>query len=95
MKKSTARMGNLGIKALEWFRKPAVDALKASKRFDPPSHIEHLASMAKEIVSLGNQTGRMVPYRRNAGADPQRCTKHCLHTAFRLSAKPRSRKRCY
>lgn len=52
MKKSTARMGNLGIKALEWFRKPAVDALKASKRFDPPSHIEHLASMAKEIVSL-------------------------------------------
>ena len=57
MKKSTARMGNLGIKALEWFRKPAVDALKASKRFDPPSHIEHLASMAKEIVSLGNQTG--------------------------------------
>ena len=57
MKKSTARMGNLGIKALEWFRKPAVDALKSSKRFDPPSHIEHLASMAKEIVSLGNQTG--------------------------------------
>ena len=57
MKKSTARKGNLGIKALEWFRKPAVDALKASKRFDPPSHIEHLASMAKEIVSLGNQTG--------------------------------------
>ena len=29
MKKSTARMGNLGIKALEWFRKPAVDALKS------------------------------------------------------------------
>ena len=57
MKKSTARMGNLGIKALEWFRKPAVDALKSSKRFDPPSHIEHLASMAKEIVALGNQTG--------------------------------------
>ena len=28
--------------------------------------------MAKEIVSLGNQTGEgMVPYRRNAGADPQ------------------------
>ena len=96
MKKSTARMGNLGIKALEWFRKPAVDALKASKRFDPPSHIEHLASMAKEIVSLGNQTGEgWFLDRRNAGADPQRCTKHCLHTAFRLSAKPRSRERCY
>ncbi|XCP83631.1 acyl-CoA dehydratase activase-related protein [Roseburia hominis] len=57
MKKSSARKANLGIAALEWFRKPAVDALKASKRFDPPSHIDHLASMAKEIVSLGNQTG--------------------------------------
>ncbi|MCI6091540.1 acyl-CoA dehydratase activase-related protein, partial [bacterium] len=57
MKKSSARLGNLGIRALEWFRKPAVDALKASERFDAPSHIEELAEMASEIVSLGNQTG--------------------------------------
>ena len=57
MKKSTARIANLGIRVLEWFRKPAVDAFKASKRFTPPSHIEELADMAKEIVSLGNQTG--------------------------------------
>lgn len=56
-KKSSAHLGNLGIKALEWFRRPAADALKASKRFDAPSKIEELASMAKEIVSLGNQTG--------------------------------------
>ena len=98
MKKSTARMGNLGIKALEWFRKPAVDALKASKRFDPPSHIEHLASGSNgQRVCFSRKSDRrgLVPYRRNAGADPQRCTKHCLHTAFRLSAKPRSRERCY
>lgn len=57
MKKSSARLGNLGIRALEWFRKPAVDALKASERFNAPSHIEELAEMASEIVSLGNQTG--------------------------------------
>ena len=57
MKKSSARLANLGISVLEWFRKPAVDAYKKSKRFTPPSRIEHLASMASEIVSLGNQTG--------------------------------------
>ena len=34
-----------------------MDALKASERFDAPSHIEELAKMASEIVSLGNQTG--------------------------------------
>ena len=53
MKKSSARLANLGISVLEWFRKPAVDAYKKSKRFTPPSRIEHLASMASEIVSLG------------------------------------------
>ena len=57
MKKSSARLANLGISVLEWFRKPAVDAYKKGKRFTPPSRIEHLASMASEIVSLGNQTG--------------------------------------
>ncbi|MCI8638254.1 MAG: 2-hydroxyacyl-CoA dehydratase [Coprococcus sp.] len=57
VKKSSARLGSLGVAALEWFRKPAVEALRASKRFEPPSRIEHLAAMAKEIVSLGNQTG--------------------------------------
>ena len=57
MKKSKAFLGNLGIKALEWFRKPATKALEASKRFDPPAKIHNLANMAKDIVSIGNQTG--------------------------------------
>ena len=56
-KKSSARTANLGIKTIEWLRKPAADALRASKRFDAPSNIEDLAKMASEIVSLGNQTG--------------------------------------
>lgn len=55
--KSKARIGNLGIKALEWFRSPASSAFEASRHFDPPAHIENLAKMASEFVSIGNQTG--------------------------------------
>ena len=57
MNKSKAFMGNLGIEALEWFRKPASKALKESKRFTPPANIASLAKMASKIVSVGNQTG--------------------------------------
>lgn len=57
MKKSKATIGNLGIKALEWFRKPASDAFRESKHFDPPADIAGLGKMASDIVSLGNQTG--------------------------------------
>ena len=57
MKKSKALVGNLGIKAVEWFRAPASKAFARSKHFTPPAHIEDLAKMASEIVSIGNQTG--------------------------------------
>ena len=57
MSKSTAKKANLGIKALEWFRAPAAKAFAESKHFIPPAQIKNLADMAKEIVSLGNQTG--------------------------------------
>lgn len=53
----SALVGNLGIKFLEHMRKPATDALNASNRFEAPSHISHLAEMAKPFVSIGNQTG--------------------------------------
>lgn len=56
-KRSKAFMGNLGIKALEWFRSPASEAFTKSKHFDPPAKINDLGKMASEIVSLGNQTG--------------------------------------
>lgn len=42
MKKSKATVGNLGIKALEWFRSPTSKAFEQSKHFDPPAHIEDL-----------------------------------------------------
>ena len=57
MPKMKAVAGNLGIKVVEWFRAPAVKALAQSKHFEPPVRIEHLAKMASEIVSIGNQTG--------------------------------------
>lgn len=57
MKKSTAWKANLGIKALEWFRSPAKKAFEKSKHFNALADITNLANMAKEIVSLGNQTG--------------------------------------
>lgn len=56
-KKSKATLGNLGIKALEWFRSPASKAFRNSTHFDAPARIEDLAKMASEIVSIGNQTG--------------------------------------
>ncbi len=55
--KKVARNANLGIWALEQLRKPMVDALKKSNRFEPPVHIKHIAEYAKPIVSIGNQTG--------------------------------------
>ena len=56
-KKSSALVGNAGIAFLEGLRRTAADELRRSVHFDPPAHIRHLGDMAKDIVSLGNQTG--------------------------------------
>ena len=55
----------------------------------PPAHIEDLAKMASEIVSLGNQTGEgwfltgeMLELIHSGSR------KYCLHPAIRLPAKP-------
>ncbi|MCD8021891.1 MAG: 2-hydroxyglutaryl-CoA dehydratase, partial [Lachnospiraceae bacterium] len=56
-KKSTATFANLGIAFLEKIRAAAGDELRKSVHFDPPSKINNLGDMAKDIVSLGNQTG--------------------------------------
>lgn len=57
MSKKTKFLCNLGIRVIEWLRSPATKAFKASKHFDAPADIRNLANMAKEVVSLGNQTG--------------------------------------
>lgn len=57
LNRSKKFLGNLGIRALEWLRKPATEAFQKSQHFAPSSKIQDLASMASEVVSLGNQTG--------------------------------------
>jgi predicted nucleotide-binding protein (sugar kinase/HSP70/actin superfamily) len=56
-KKSSARIGNIVIWALEQLRKTAKKELARSKRFTPPVPIKKLAQYAEPVVSTGNQTG--------------------------------------
>ncbi len=55
--KKSARLSNAGISFLEWLRKTAREEFARSRRFVPPPRIEQTAEGAKDIVSLGNQTG--------------------------------------
>jgi len=50
-------LAHAGVRALQMLRKPAFDALKASRRFEPPAPIQTIAEMAKPFLSLGNQYG--------------------------------------
>ena len=56
-KKSTAMLSNFANRFLESVRGTARKEFELSKHFDPPAHIEDLGNYAKDIVSLGNQTG--------------------------------------
>lgn len=50
-------IATVGIRFMEYLRKEANAVLRASKHFTPSSEIGHLAQMAQEYVSLGNQSG--------------------------------------
>jgi predicted nucleotide-binding protein (sugar kinase/HSP70/actin superfamily) len=50
-------VSDLGISALEFYRREMKRALAESERFDAPPPIRKLAKMAEPIVSIGNQTG--------------------------------------
>ena len=56
-KKSSATLGNLGIKAINWIRKAANEEFAQSVHFTPSADISQLEKMASSIVSVGNQTG--------------------------------------
>ena len=56
-KKSTAMLSNFANRFLETVRGTARREFEKSRHFDPPAHIEDLGNYAKDIVSLGNQTG--------------------------------------
>ncbi|MCR5279054.1 MAG: 2-hydroxyacyl-CoA dehydratase [Lachnospiraceae bacterium] len=55
--KRTAFLARRGINLLEYLRSTSKKELKKSKRFQPTATIDELADYAKDIVSIGNQTG--------------------------------------
>ncbi len=57
MKKSAALVSRAAISIIKALRKPALDALEKSRRFDSPVSIYKVAEMAKPFLSLGNQYG--------------------------------------
>ncbi len=56
-RKSSAVVADTGIKLIRKIRKPALDALAKSRRFDAPLPIESIAQMTKPFLSIGNQYG--------------------------------------
>ena len=55
--KKAARLCKLGITGMNFVRSSSSKALAKSKHFEPQSNIYDLVKYAKEIVSIGNQTG--------------------------------------
>ena len=53
----SAAVAKAGVAAIRALRKPALDALEKSKRFEAPMPIEHVAELAKPFLSIGNQYG--------------------------------------
>lgn len=56
-KKSSALLSKVIIRLIERIRRPAVKALKDSRRFEAPVRIERIAEQTKPFLSLGNQYG--------------------------------------
>ncbi|WP_439444301.1 acyl-CoA dehydratase activase-related protein [Listeria aquatica] len=48
---------SVAIPFINQYRKPVVDALRASARFDAPESIEVIAEKASQLLSLGNKMG--------------------------------------
>ena len=56
-KKSGATVSKAAIAAIRQVRKPALEALANSNRFDAPMPIEEIARQTKPFLSIGNQYG--------------------------------------
>ena len=52
-----AWLSKIAVKAIYNIRKPALSALRKSKRFEEPMKIRKIAELAKPFLSLGNQYG--------------------------------------
>ena len=55
--KSSDIVSKILVKAIRQIRKPALEALEASERFDAPMPIEEIAKQTKPFLSIGNQYG--------------------------------------
>ncbi|MBQ9167206.1 MAG: 2-hydroxyacyl-CoA dehydratase [Oscillospiraceae bacterium] len=53
----SSAVARIGVGAIRAIRKPALDALEESKRFEAPMPIEKVAELAKPFLSMGNQYG--------------------------------------
>ncbi len=51
------KVSRIGINTINYFRNPIIKALKESKRFDAPKHIDEIAEAAERVTSLGTQCG--------------------------------------
>ena len=56
-KKSSEFVADSTVKLIRQIRKPALEALEKSKRFEAPMHIEDIAEQTKPFLSIGNQYG--------------------------------------
>ena len=56
-KKSDIGVSRMVINAIRLVRKPALEALAASKRFEAPMPIEEIAEQTRPFLSIGNQYG--------------------------------------
>ena len=56
-KKLSGTIATAGLNIIKMLRRPAIDALKKSKRFEAPMPIEEIGELTKPILSLGNQYG--------------------------------------
>ena len=54
---TSAAVSRLSVAAIRAFRRPALEALEKSRRFDAPMPIGEVARLAKPFLSIGNQYG--------------------------------------
>ncbi len=54
---SSAAVSQAALHAIHTLRKPALEALRSSKRFEPSAPIEQIAEWTKPFLSIGNQYG--------------------------------------
>ncbi|MBQ8835481.1 MAG: 2-hydroxyacyl-CoA dehydratase [Oscillospiraceae bacterium] len=55
--KASDLIANVAVKLIRTIRKPALEALEKSRRFEAPMPIEEIAEITKPFLSLGNQYG--------------------------------------